>query len=145
MIKFEGGLQESKGLRKLSYAKHKVAIGFYSYGGCFDPSFNNGGTVIIGRYCSFANNIKYFGANHPMKAVSMSPFFYIPSFGKNVKDVTREPLFVGHDVWIGHGVIIMRKFHYIGNGAFIVAGPVVTKDVPAYSVCSWSSCHNYKI
>ncbi len=36
--------------------------------------------------------------------------------------------FVGNDVWIGHGVIIVAGVH-IGDGAIVAAGSVVVKDV----------------
>ena len=65
---------------------------------------------------------------------TMSPYFYNPSFGLDVQDVKRFSLSVGHDVWIGCGVIITCGCHSIGNGAVIGAGSVVTKDVAPYSV-----------
>ena len=40
---------------------------------------------------------------------------------------------IGHDVWIGHGAIILPG-HNIGTGAVVAAGAVVTKDVPAYTI-----------
>ena len=40
---------------------------------------------------------------------------------------------IGHDVWIGSGVVVLRGVR-IGNGAVIAAGSVVTRDVDAYTV-----------
>jgi phosphonate metabolism protein (transferase hexapeptide repeat family) len=40
---------------------------------------------------------------------------------------------IGHDVWIGHGAIILAG-RTVGTGAVIAAGAVVTKDVAPYSV-----------
>jgi hypothetical protein len=40
---------------------------------------------------------------------------------------------IGHDVWIGHGAIVLRG-RSIGTGAVIAGGAVVTKDVPAYTI-----------
>ncbi len=40
---------------------------------------------------------------------------------------------IGHDVWIGHGAIMLPGRN-IGTGAVIAAGAVVTKDVPAYTI-----------
>lgn len=37
--------------------------------------------------------------------------------------------FVGNDIWIGHGAIIMGGVH-LGDGCIIASGSVVTKDVP---------------
>lgn len=130
----EGGSQVSETLREYTRTRFKVDIGLYSYGGCFDPQFNTGGSVKIGRYCSFASNIRYFGGNHPMHYTSMSPYFYNKSFGYAVKDIDREALMVGHDVWCGYGVIITSHCKRIGNGVVIAAGAIVTKDVPAYAI-----------
>lgn len=41
--------------------------------------------------------------------------------------------FVGNDVWIGHGAIILSGVR-IGNGAVIAAGSVVVKDVDPCSI-----------
>jgi hypothetical protein len=40
---------------------------------------------------------------------------------------------IGHDVWIGHGAIVLPG-RSIGTGAVVAAGAVVTKDVPAYTI-----------
>ena len=40
---------------------------------------------------------------------------------------------VGHDVWIGHGAIILPGVR-IGHGAVVAAGAVVTKDVAPYAI-----------
>lgn len=142
IIKKEGGGQNSTTLRKYMKDKHNVEVGMYSYGGCFSPEFNLGGTVHIGRYCSVAASVNYFGANHPMSYATMSPYFYDKSWTEglgedgcfSVCDVERCTLNIGNDVWIGHGVIITSGCKKIGNGAVIGAGSVVTRDVPAYSV-----------
>ena len=68
----------------------------------------------------------------------MSSYYYNKRFGKAVRDVKREKLAIGNDVWIGHGVIITSNCHYIGNGAVLVAGAVVTKDALAYAVVAGS-------
>ncbi len=129
-----GGMEKSLFLRNYTKNKYGVDVGLYSYGGCFLPDFNTGGRVIIGRYCSFASNVHYFGANHPMSLVSMSPYFYNPQFTSNVKDVERKSLEIGNDCWIGFGVIITNKCTKIGNGAVVAAGAIVTSNVPAYAV-----------
>jgi serine acetyltransferase len=40
---------------------------------------------------------------------------------------------IGHDVWIGHGAIVLPG-RTIGTGAVVAAGAIVTKDVPAYCI-----------
>lgn len=40
---------------------------------------------------------------------------------------------IGHDCWIGYGASIISGVK-IGNGAMVLAGAVVTKDVPPYAI-----------
>ena len=132
----EGGPQCSKTLRMLTEKKHNVSVGLYSYGGVFANNFNysNGGSVEVGRYCSFSSDIHYFPANHPVEMVTTSPFFFRKEWGFDVNDVQRSALKIGNDVWIGYGVMITSKCSFIGNGAVIAAGSIVTGDVEPYSI-----------
>jgi len=126
---------QSNVLREYFEKKYKVAVGKYTYGGCFNSSFNLGGTVRIGRYCSIASNVHYFGANHPMESVSTSAYFYNKNMsGYEVIDVPRSALEIQNDVWIGYGTIITNGCETIGTGAVVGAGSVVTHNVPAYAV-----------
>ena len=135
IITKEGGQMFSGTLRKLTYERYHVNVGLYSYGGCFNADFNIGGLeVSVGRYCSFAQHIHYYGASHPFEKAVMSPFFYNRTLGLDVVDVQRSSLNIGNDVWIGDGVIITRNCTSIGDGAVIGAGTIVTKDVPAFSI-----------
>lgn len=132
----EGGEKTSATLREYIREKCRVDIGMYTYGGCFDLGFNVGErSVKVGKYCSLGQNIRCFGANHPMEHAVMSAYFYNAAWsGLPVKDVPRSSLEIGHDVWIGYGTIITSKCTKIGNGAAIGAGSIITKDVPAYSI-----------
>ena len=135
VVKIEGGYPKSKTIRDYYGEKYNVYVGQFSYGSMFSPDFNTGGEMVsIGNYCSFASNVHYYGANHPYKYSTMSPFFYNKSFGLPVEDVSREKLNIGNDVWIGYGVVITSSCREIGNGAVIGAGAVVTKDVEPYSI-----------
>lgn len=135
LIQKEGGQQESSTLREIYKKEYKVFVDNYSYG-CFEPDFNysTGGQIIIGKYCSFAKGVRYFGANHPIDYVSMSPYFYNRRFGFNVIDVERKTLVVGNGVWCGYGALITNGCNLIGNGAVVAAGSVVTRDVPPYAI-----------
>ena len=134
IIESEGGERLSTTLRNVAKSDYSVNVGLYTYGCCFSSYFNLGGTVNIGNYCSFATDIHYFGANHPMHYASTSPYFYNPVLGFSVKDIPRETLNIGNDVWCGYGVIITNKCHNIGNGAVIGAGSIVTSDIPPYAI-----------
>jgi acetyltransferase-like isoleucine patch superfamily enzyme len=46
------------------------------------------------------------------------------------QDIVAKAIIIDDDVWIGHGVIILKGVH-IGKGSIIAAGSVVTKDVAA--------------
>lgn len=51
----------------------------------------------------------------------------------NKDAITKGPIDIGHDVWIGARAIIMSGVS-IGNGAIVAAGAIVTKDIPAYAI-----------
>lgn len=145
IAKLQGGERESRFLRKLA-ARSKVYVDMYSYGGCFRSCFNNGGAVTVGRYCSFADGVRYYGANHPLSKVALSPYFYNSEWaGQQVDDIPRCKLSIGNDVWIGSGVIITAGCENIGNGAVIGAGSVVTRDVASYSVVGGSPARLLKM
>jgi acetyltransferase-like isoleucine patch superfamily enzyme len=46
----------------------------------------------------------------------------------------KNPILIGHDVWIGIRVIILPGCKFISNTAIIGAGAVVTCDVPPFTV-----------
>jgi acetyltransferase-like isoleucine patch superfamily enzyme len=96
--------------------------------------------VQIGSFCSIAADVTAGLANHPTNFISTHPAFYdntqpLPVF------LVEQPTFkvslprteIGHDVWIGQGVLIKAGIK-IGNGAVIAAGAVVTKDILPYSI-----------
>ena len=95
----------------------------------------------IGKFCSIAAQVRINPGNHPMWRASQSHFTYRASaYFKGESDETeffdwrREyHVNIGHDVWIGHGAVILagRK---VGTGAVIAAGAVVSKDVEPYSI-----------
>lgn len=133
ILKLENGEKESKTLRNVFRRKFNIDVGMFSYG-CFEPKFNIGGSVKVGRYCSIAGDVHFFGANHPIDYACSSAYFYNKSFGYDVRDVARHSLDIGNDVWIGYGSYILSGCNTIGNGAVIGAGSVVTHDVPPYAV-----------
>lgn len=54
----------------------------------------------------------------------------------HMRDLTSKgPVIIGNNVWIGDKATILSGVT-IGDGAVIAAGAVVTKNVPAYSVCA---------
>ncbi|SEI93768.1 hypothetical protein SAMN04488127_0836 [Bhargavaea ginsengi] len=95
----------------------------------------------IGKFCSVAAQVCINPVNHPMERVTQHHMTYRRrSYG--FADTDDEEIFdwrrshrvkIGHDVWIGHGAIIMKDVT-IGDGAVIASGAVVTKDVEPYTI-----------
>jgi tetrahydrodipicolinate N-succinyltransferase len=52
---------------------------------------------------------------------------------QNSETITKGPVIIGHDVWIGDGATILSGIH-IGNGAVIGASTVVRRNVPPYAI-----------
>lgn len=101
----------------------------------------------IGRFCSIAPQVKVITGTHPYTYpyVTTSPFFF-SNKRQNGKSIYDEPIFeefkyaedkypiiIENDCWIGYGAKIISGVK-IANGAIILAGAVVTKDVPSYAI-----------
>lgn len=95
----------------------------------------------IGKFCSIAAMTRINPGNHPMHRATQSHFTYRASayFPGESDDEAffnwrrAHHISIGHDVWIGHGAIILPGRN-VGIGAVIAAGAIVTKDVPAYTI-----------
>lgn len=83
--------------------------------------------VKIGRYTMLAANVSILGGDH----IITNPASPIIFSGRPKMETTT----IGDDVWIGSNTIIMAGVT-IGNGSIIGAGSIVTKDIPAYSICA---------
>jgi len=124
----------SQVLRRIFTTYHKVEIGLYTHGGCFQPNVIDPHTK-IGRYCSIASGVMVFNQNHPLDFKSTHGFFFNPGFGICNEYLAKFiPLEIGNDVWIGSRAIIMPNVRKIGDGAVVAAGAVVNKDVPPYAI-----------
>jgi virginiamycin A acetyltransferase len=135
--RLEGGEMHSTTLWRLMADVHGVRVGAYSYGPCLAPGVFPAGTS-VGRYCSFAEGIRVFRRNHPVRFLSQHPFFYNSQFGlvgkDTIEDIADNPLHIGSDVWIGSGATILPGCRHIGDGAVIGAGSVVSRDVPPFAI-----------
>jgi phosphonate metabolism protein (transferase hexapeptide repeat family) len=95
----------------------------------------------IGKFCSIAAMTRINPGNHPMQRASQSHFTYRASaYFEDAQDDAAffdwrrsTPVTIGHDVWIGHGAIILPG-RSIGTGAVVAGGAVVTKDVAPYAI-----------
>ena len=113
------------------------------------------GRVQIGNYCYFTNavllcelemrigNYVVIGWNatiadtdfHPLKpaeriadAIACSPL----GQGRPRPEIPKRPVTIEDDVWIGPNATLLKGVR-IGTGAFIEAGSLVTRDVPAHA------------
>jgi virginiamycin A acetyltransferase len=131
--RFEGG-DAFSGTLRLMLLEQGSFVGAYSYGGLLSPHVL-GPNVRIGRYCSFGSEVRVFRRNHPFDYLSTHAAFYNPLF--KFVDVDRleyRPLTIEHDVWIGHGSLILPGCERVGLGAVIGAGAVVTKSVDDFAI-----------
>lgn len=116
---------------------HDVTLGDFSY-------FEHYAEAIyadIGRFCSIAAHTRINALDHPMTRASTHKFTYRPNEYFRylpLDSVFREQraknrVTIGHDVWIGHGAVIMPGVT-IGHGAVIGANAAVTRDVAPYEI-----------
>lgn len=145
----KGYFEFLKGQNKAYLHKAKnVAMGYKSYhNGAFVWQWHQNSLLEIGKYCSIANDVHFIldSGHHRLSEVTSFPHFNhlvdkdLPignqtqsDFRKNIKTEESKTI-IGNDVWIGMNAIILPNVK-IGDGVTILAGSVVTKDVPDYAV-----------
>jgi phosphonate metabolism protein (transferase hexapeptide repeat family) len=115
----------------------EVVVGDFSY-------FERNAEAIyttIGKFCSIAANTRINALEHPIERVTQHKVSYRPNeyfrwLGVDGAFKARrqaKAVAIGHDVWIGHGAVILPGVS-VGNGAVVGANAVVTKDVGAYEI-----------
>jgi phosphonate metabolism protein (transferase hexapeptide repeat family) len=95
----------------------------------------------IGKFCSIAAMTRINPGNHPMHRATQAHFTYrasayFPGEADEAEFFAWRKSYrvhIGHDVWIGHGAIVLPGRN-IGIGAVVAAGAIVTSDVPAYTI-----------
>lgn len=99
----------------------------------------------IGKFANIAAGVRINPGFHPMERPSQHHFTYRRArYGLAESDDSeffewrqRQRVHIGHDTWIGHGVVIMPGVR-IGNGAVVGSLSVVTRDIPAYAIAAGS-------
>ena len=117
-----------------AFDRCKVQVGRGSYGGVEVYFYGTSGEhLTIGNWVSIGPGVRFMGGGeHRLDTVSTFPFdAYYGS--RAVEAITKGPITVKDDVWIGCGAIILSGVT-IGQGAVIAAGAVVTKDVEPYAI-----------
>lgn len=95
----------------------------------------------VGKFSNIAAHVRMNPGFHPMERASLHHFTYRRTlYDFDTEDDgpffawrQRQRVRVGHDTWIGHGVVVMPGVR-IGNGAVVGSNSVVTRDVPAYAI-----------
>ena len=102
----------------------------------------------VGKFCSIGSHVHVITGRHPLADfVSTSPVFYSlgDQTGKPFVSISKFKEFkyadtdgkfqieIGNDVWVGDRSSIVGGLK-IADGAVILAGSMVTKDVPPYAI-----------
>ena len=112
------------------------AIGRGSYGGLSVPRYPGDAKLVMGAYCSIAEDVTVMlGGEHRIDWVTTYPFNGLWSAGHGIEGhpITRGDVVIGNDVWIAREAMILSGVT-IGDGAVIGARAIVRSDVPPYGV-----------
>lgn len=86
--------------------------------------------------------MRIFRANHRLDLFTTHPIAYGEiGDGPAIATIDQRPLIIGNDVWVGANAIILPKCTYIGDGAVIGAGSIVTANVEPYTVVAGNPAH----
>lgn len=116
-----------------SFNRNCVKVGNYTYGKLNVITANGTTRLYIGSYCAIGPNVTFIvSGSHPMDRISTYPFktCILKAKSENIYD---KDMHIEDDVWIGANVTILPGI-YVGQGAVIGAGSVVTKDVEPYEI-----------
>lgn len=112
---------------RANWGGHNVHFGKYVYAN-YNLTIVDDGHVYVGDRVKFGPNVIIATAGHPI-----DPELRLKGLQYN-KDV-----YIGNNVWIGGGVIIVPGVK-IGDNSVIGAGSVVTKDIPSNVVAVGNPC-----
>ncbi|MBU3183951.1 CatB-related O-acetyltransferase [Clostridium estertheticum] len=127
------------------FPQEMVSVGNYTYGPIrVDYSGNGNERLVIGSFCSIANNVKFLtGGGHTYTHLSTYPFRHFLVSMKIKESTSKGIITICDDVWIGHGSTILSGIT-IGQGAIIGAGSVVAKDIPPYAIYAGNKVIKYR-
>ncbi|WP_281231906.1 CatB-related O-acetyltransferase [Flavobacterium gelatinilyticum] len=119
--------------------------------GAFVWKWYDNSNITIGKYCSIANDVNFIcdSGFHTESEITSFPLFHevlekddeviINNISYTVKDLKEKlkpkkaNIVIGNDVWIGMNVTVLPRVK-IGNGVTILAGAVVSDDIPDYAI-----------
>ncbi|GLC80440.1 hypothetical protein LBYZC6_25540 [Lacrimispora brassicae] len=90
--------------------------------------------IHLGKYCSLAEKITFIvDLNHDYRSLIQGSVSFMGQTKIERRAPRKGSVFVGNDVWIGHGATIISGVT-IHDGAVVGAESVVTKDVPPFAI-----------
>jgi len=102
-----------------------------------NATFHIAKEIHIGRHCFIANSASFCDNDgHPLAAAPRRQGLPVP------REAVR-PVYVGDDVWVGRGAVILKGVR-IGDRAVIGAGSLVASDVPADTVVGGNPARHLK-
>ena len=110
-----------------NWGGHHVHFGSFVYAN-FNLTLVDDGHIYIGDKVMIGPNVTIATASHPTDPKLRSKGLQY-----------NEDVYIGENVWIGAGVIIVPGVH-IGENTVIGAGSVVTKDIPKGVVAAGNPC-----
>lgn len=104
-----------------------IELGAHVFIGPYAVIYGHGG-VVIGDQTLVSMHCRILSSNHTIAPI-----------GTDIRSQPDElrPTRIGRDVWLGAGVTVLGGV-VIGDGCIVGAGAVVTKDLPAGSICHGS-------
>ena len=115
----------------------RITVGEFTYGSTRCVLYHHTDRVDIGKFCSIGEETIIFGGGehrldwvttYPLRAAFDDPLAY-----KDGHPVSKGPVIIGNDVFIGRGSAILSGVT-IGDGAVVGAKSVVTKNILPYCV-----------
>lgn len=90
--------------------------------------------IHLGKYCSLAERITFIvDLNHDYHSLIQGSVSFMDQTKVERRVPRKGSIFVGNDVWIGHGATIISGVR-IHDGAVVAAESMVTKDVPPFAI-----------
>lgn len=114
-----------------TYIAANVSIGDFTY-------INSGSYIencVIGKFCSISSGVYICPVEHDYNLLTTHPISRKMRESKVVR--------VGNDVLISLNVVVLQGV-YIGDGAVIAAGSIVTKDVKPYEIVGGNPAKHIK-
>lgn len=105
-------------------------------------SIKGHGTVTIGNFCAFGEEIRIITTNHRTNRANLQ--YHIGNLcGFNSLIDDRGTIEIGNNVWIGDRATIMAGVT-VGDGAVIGTGSIVTKNVRSFAIVTGAPAQEYR-